>query len=135
MKPRLIDANALYQEFSDRALKARQWKEGAILNGNEEAAIRADAVLAFLTEVKLTIDNAPTLNDKAYTIGYAAGSREGYKKGIEEARPTGEWIDTGDLQEYWAEEYQCSLCGAKDHWHNYCPNCGAKMKQEEEDVV
>ena len=50
-----------------------------------------------------------------------------------EERPTGEWIDTGNLQEYWAEEYQCSLCGAKDHWHNYCPNCGAKMKQDEED--
>lgn len=51
---------------------------------------------------------------------------------MSDARPTGEWIDTGDMQEYWAEEYQCSLCGAKDHWHNYCPNCGAKMKGEAE---
>jgi hypothetical protein len=58
---RLIDANALYQKFSVIALKARQWKEGAILNGNEEAAIRADAVLAFLVEVKAAIEDAPTV--------------------------------------------------------------------------
>lgn len=45
---------------------------------------------------------------------------------------TGEWIDTGDMEEYWGEEFQCSVCGAKDHWNNFCPNCGAKMKGEEE---
>lgn len=45
-------------------------------------------------------------------------------------RPQGEWIDTGHKEEYWAEEYQCSICGAKDHWHNYCPNCGAEMRKE-----
>ena len=44
-------------------------------------------------------------------------------------RPQGEWIDTENMEEYWAEEYQCSICGAKNHWHNYCPNCGAKLKQ------
>lgn len=90
MNPRMIDANYLIKEFTDRARAARNWKESALNSDNEEAAIRADATLAFLTEVKLTIDNAPTLNDKAYSIGYAAGSREGYKKGIEEARPTGD---------------------------------------------
>ena len=47
-------------------------------------------------------------------------------------RPTGEWIDTGSKEEYWDEEYQCSICGAKDHWHNYCPNCGADMRKEAE---
>lgn len=45
-------------------------------------------------------------------------------------RPTGHWIDTGMQEEYWAEEYQCSICGAKDHWHNYCPNCGADMRSK-----
>ena len=49
-----------------------------------------------------------------------------------EPKPQGKWIDTGSKEEYWAEEYQCSICGAKDHWHNYCPNCGAKMEDEVE---
>ena len=49
-----------------------------------------------------------------------------------EDTPTGKWVDTGDMAEYWAEEYQCSICGAKDHWHKYCPNCGARMETENE---
>lgn len=48
-------------------------------------------------------------------------------------RRQGKWVDTGDMQEYWAEEYQCSICGAKDHWHNYCPNCGADMRGGKEE--
>lgn len=131
MNPRMIDANYLIKEFADRARAARNWKERALNSGDEECAIRADAVLSFLTEVKLTIDNAPTLNDKAYTIGYAAGSREGYKKGIEEARPTGEWKQ--DINGW----HVCSNChmiykGMPTINRNprflYCPNCGAKMK-------
>lgn len=47
----------------------------------------------------------------------------------EEERPQGKWIDTGDMNEYWAEEYQCSICGAKNHWNNFCPNCGARMEE------
>ena len=58
---RTIDADALLADFKARAIKARNWKENAILNGNEEATIRADATIAFLTEVKLTIENAPTV--------------------------------------------------------------------------
>jgi hypothetical protein len=59
---RAIDADALLADFKARAIKARNWKENAILNGNEEATIRADATIAFLTEVKLTIENAPTID-------------------------------------------------------------------------
>lgn len=56
---------------------------------------------------------------------------EGYKAGKKDFEPKqGEWIDTGDMEEYWSEEYQCSVCGAKDHWHNFCPNCGADMRGE-----
>lgn len=70
------------------------------------------------------IDNAPTVFDEnAYSQGYKQGTCDSKYD-----RPQGEWIDTGDMQEYWAEEYQCSICGEKDHWHNFCPNCGAKMK-------
>lgn len=45
MNPRMIDANYLIAEFTDRARAARNWKESALNSGNEESAIRADAVL------------------------------------------------------------------------------------------
>ena len=49
-------------------------------------------------------------------------------------RPQGEWIDTGKdpdhshpLTAIW---YRCSECGDGTNTKtNYCPNCGAKMKQ------
>ena len=63
-----------------------------------------------MKEAEMAIDNAPTAEPK-----------------------TGEWIDTGDMQEYWSEEFKCSICGAKDHWHNFCPNCGAYMRKGEEE--
>lgn len=67
---RLGDLDALCDEFKRRQRAALRWKEEAILADNEESKIRADAVLSFLCEVKLTIDNALTV----------------------EERPTGEWI-------------------------------------------
>ena len=61
-------------------------------------------------------------------------------------RPTGEWINKDVIRnedntiDEW-QECECSVCGK---WHttpyayyfnnyNYCPNCGAKMKGEEDD--
>ena len=55
----LISREALKKEFADRARAAENWKKCALNNDNKEIAIRADAILSFLTEVKLTIDNAP----------------------------------------------------------------------------
>lgn len=60
---RLIDADLLCEEFKKRQQAALRWKENAILDCDEERKIRADATLAFLSEVKLTIDNAPTVED------------------------------------------------------------------------
>lgn len=79
---RTIDADALCEEFKRRQRAALRWKEKAILADDEEIKIRADAVLAFLSEVKLTIDNAPTVE-----------------------QPTGEWIDYSDTF------YKCPECG------------------------
>lgn len=58
---------------------------------------------------------------------------EALKMAIEalKGRPHGEWIDTGEMEEYWAEEYKCSLCGALSHAHNFCPWCGASMGKKE----
>lgn len=43
----------------------------------------------------------------------------------------GEWIADGDGY-HWT--YNCSICGWKDGYpfnerHNFCPNCGAKMRK------
>lgn len=62
---RLINANALCKEFKKRQQAALRWKEKAILDCDEERQIRADATLAFLCEVKLTIDNAPTVEERS----------------------------------------------------------------------
>lgn len=53
----------------------------------------------------------------------------------------GKWEQYGD---FWKEKYRCSeckeeqpkiLCGEQiiGHWSDYCPNCGAKMVENEED--
>ena len=54
-------------------------------------------------------------------------------KALEDARQTGKWIDLHFPSEYYAPEYQCSLCGGKNHWSNYCPKCGARMSDEKEE--
>lgn len=33
-------------------------------------------------------------------------------------------------EEYWAQEFICSVCGRKNHMANYCPHCGADMRKE-----
>lgn len=47
----------------------------------------------------------------------------------------GEWIDRSDggriRYPFW-ERYECSKCGAKSEDTNFCPNCGADMRGEEE---
>ena len=46
-------------------------------------------------------------------------------------RPTGEWIDYGD------NEYICPFCDYDDigiSEYNFCPNCGADMRGEENDI-
>ena len=114
----LISREYLLNQFADRARSARSWKENALNNGNEESAIRADAVLAFLIEVKLIIDNAPTV----------------------EERQKGEWIEHQDCFD--DTYYTCSHCGEDwitiegkptDNLMNYCPMCGADMRGDNND--
>ena len=88
---RLIDADALCEEFKERQQAALRWKEKAIHDGDEEIQIRADATLAFLCEVKLTIDKAPTFEDRdLFNMGYFEGKR------IASERPQGEWIPVSE---------------------------------------
>ena len=77
---RLIDANALKEDFKRRLEKAKNWKENVLNNSDNELAIRADAHIDFICEVIMTIDNAPTVEltdlQDAYEQGYAQGWKE-----------------------------------------------------------
>ena len=42
----------------------------------------------------------------------------------------GTWIDTGSNEGWYAREYRCSECGDTMLGEaNYCPNCGADMRE------
>lgn len=101
---RLGDLDALCDEFKRRQRAALRWKEEAILDDNEESKIRADAILSFLSEVKLTIDNAPTIMPKEFEplmeaiIDVLPAIVEKTVPAIVEKieRPTGEWIPVSE---------------------------------------
>ena len=58
---RLIDEDAFAAEMRQRQTAAEDWLRDALEADNEEAAIRADAILSFLCEVKLTMEKMPTI--------------------------------------------------------------------------
>lgn len=98
-----------------------------------------------LQEIKAAIDNVFTFSAdrKRDALDLAAEALE--------YRPKGEWKPfvydydiVGDhtrppkegeephWEEYWAQEFKCSICGCKNHMSNYCPVCGADMRKEGE---
>ena len=46
----------------------------------------------------------------------------------------GKWICTGIMEEAYAMEYRCSVCGSTDFGGDYCSNCGAKMENDEDET-
>ena len=89
----LISRNALKKDFKERLAKCDEWIEKA---KDKETRIRASTVKAFIAEVIMTIDNAPTVETftkddmaGAYNEGYACGSRES-------ERPQGDLISRQD---------------------------------------
>jgi hypothetical protein len=110
---RLIDADALIEDFKSRLVDCNDWIENA---KDKETKIRASAVKTFIAEVILTINNAPTVIRPEY------------------ARPTGAWIykefdaESGISRSYW-----CSNCGEpKSQWcDDFCQRCGADMRKEQ----
>ena len=58
---KLIDADALKEDFKARLEKAKNWKENALNNSDDELVIRATATIDFICEVIMTINNAPTV--------------------------------------------------------------------------
>ena len=78
---------------------------------------------------RLVIDITPTVLHDNYSMGY----QDGVKKVLSE-RPQGEWIDTGEEQGALGIIYKIRKC-SKCSWEhslvipdNFCPNCGADMR-------
>ena len=72
---------------------------------------------------------------KIYKYKAKGGTVRAYKL---ENRPQGEWLDTGKdpdhshpLTAIW---YRCSVCGdGTNAKTNFCPDCGAEMKGEDDE--
>ena len=80
--------------------------------------------------VRATINHMPTIPSTATDTVKALREAEyrGYMKAVAE-RPQGEWTEEGCAN----GSEMCNQCGFvqfKGRAHNYCPNCGAKMKGE-----
>lgn len=71
---------------------------------------------------------------------------------LKEQRPHGEWIpfewddnystkiplpkgSDSHMEEYWAEEFMCSVCGKAHHARDFCPNCGTPMTEEALEIL
>ena len=74
------------------------------------------------------IDNAPTVLHDNYSMGY----QDGVRKVLSE-RPQGEWEEPFEMNG--KSYHKCTNCHISSElilFGNYCPNCGAEMKGEEE---
>jgi formate dehydrogenase maturation protein FdhE len=119
---RLIDADALIEDFKSRLVDCNDWIENA---KDKETKIRASAVKTFIAEVILTINNAPTVE---YTFEEAFQKTVCENKLYCPSRPQGEWItrteDNGVNYRFY-----CSCCDREVMLiTDYCPYCGADMR-------
>ena len=127
----LISRSALKEVMKSRLSVCNEWIEKAKDN---ETKIRASAVKAYIGEVIMTIDNAPTVAypfEKFRTM--LCGTCQANMR-IEPERPKGEWIIIDDTEQFIAK---CSVCGriedsrmVKDY--PFC-HCGADMRGDESD--
>ena len=110
---RLIDAEALKEDFKSRLAKCNEWIEKA---KDKETKIRASAVKSFIGEVIMTIDNAPTV--KTYeTFSYEKGFQDG-EYCAEMKTPHNEWNNHTVaclLADLFGDPCACNHCGI-DEW-------------------
>lgn len=89
-----------------------------------EGAFDDDDALYKAKDIYKAIDNAPTVEEKSYAMGYQDGSEDG----LDGIRLQGEWT-VG----YTAKQKKvavCNLCNCISFQGktNFCHNCGADMK-------
>lgn len=104
-----ISREAFAAEMKERQTEAGKWLREA---KDHDTAARADAVLSFLCEIKLTLDKTP-----------AADVRE-VKRGKWENVEPNFMAKCSNCRRYYISRDQ------KYEFH-YCPNCGADMREEQ----
>lgn len=115
---RLIDGDALYEKASDLEAQALDYTV-KISNDEEkrEEWIRWSAILAERTAFKHDVHDAPT---------------------IESERKTGTWYEHYSHEDGERDGVRCSECGTHYYFGgqlmNYCPNCGADMRGDTDEV-
>lgn len=110
--------------ISRSALKKAMWDESYSIATFTECGAEISRLGLTITEIEHIIDNALTVCNDNYSMGY----QDGVRKVLSE-RPQGEWIDHSGDEGY----LECPICGCltnccgnKEELH-YCWNCGAKL--------
>lgn len=89
-----------------------------------ESAKGSDYMRGWNDAIDAIVDNAPTACNDNYSMGY----QDGVKKVLSE-RPQGEWLeDSGNIA--------CSHCHTIWLYRktDFCPHCGADMREAEDEV-
>ena len=113
---------------------------------NKEAISNLERIYGIVSpDIQISLDLAikaledrPTVEWEKVTeahedIGYDRGFRDGYAQAVEE-RPTGEWEKT--FPHNGKQHHKCTNCHVSSQVilvNNFCPNCGAKMKEKKHD--
>lgn len=92
------------------------------------------------TKMKIVIDNyfkSECNVDTSIRQAFEKGFRIGVQKGItlQPERKNGEWTIDEDCEGK-SRTVTCNLCGYEEfNWHNpnFCPNCGAYMRGEQDE--
>lgn len=122
MRP--IDADALSAFVGD--LRSTLHKEQSTFKAMTDIEFNTRDYM--LLNFQYAIDNAPTVCNDNYSMGY----QDGVKKVLSE-RPQGEWIVDTE-HSITMDFYKCTNCNyfGGNNSYRYCPRCGAKMRVKDE---
>lgn len=123
---RLIDADAFRKVLSEWEMKYDRRRSF------DDFAYGATSAYEHAGDL---LDEMPTI--KTFTLADIEEQyRKGLEKGLEDARPHGEWITTSNIWEDddlsgWGYYKECSCCHNQERRRTpFCPNCGADLRKE-----